>query len=55
MFETLVRDIFNYFVAILKFISDSQGEFGFVYNLVNLIIFMILQSGLIILFLFYGE
>ena len=55
MFETLVRDIFNYFVAILKFIGDSQGEFGFVYNLVNLIIFMILQSGLIILFLFYGE
>ena len=37
-------------VAILQFLGGSPGEYGFGYNLANLIIFVILQPGLILLF-----
>ena len=50
MFEIFVRDVFNYCVAILQFIGGTLGEYGFGYNLVNLIIFVVLQPGLILLF-----
>jgi len=50
MFEIFIRDIFNYCVAILQFIGGSTGEYGFGYNLANIIIFVILQPVLILLF-----
>ena len=50
MFEIFVRDVFNYCVAILQFIGGTPGEYGFGYNLANLIIFVVLQPGLILLF-----
>ena len=50
MFEIFIRDIFNYCVAILQFIGGSTGEYGFGYNLANIIIFVILQPALILLF-----
>ena len=50
MFEEYVRIIFLKCVAILQYIGGSPGEFGFGYNLANLIIFVILQPGLILLF-----
>ena len=55
MFEEYVRIIFLKCVAILQYIGGSPGEFGFGYNLANLIIFVILQPGLILLFLLFGE
>ena len=50
MFEEYVRIIFNYCVYILQYIGGSPGQYGFGYNLANLIIFVILQPGLILLF-----
>tara|TARA_B110000881_G_C18320462_1_gene386519 strand:- start:155 stop:352 length:198 start_codon:yes stop_codon:yes gene_type:complete len=50
MFEIFVRDVFNYCVAILQFIGGTPGEYSFGYNLANLIIFVVLQPGLILLF-----
>ena len=50
MFELFISDIFMDCVAILQFFGGSPGEYGFGYNLANLIIFVILQPGLILLF-----
>ena len=46
-----IDSIFGYCVWILQVIGDVTGM-G--YNLANLVIFVILQPGLILLFLFYG-
>ena len=53
MFELFISDVFMFCVEILQFLGGSPGEYGFAYNLANLIIFVILQPGLI--FLFYGD
>ena len=50
MFELFISDIFMDCVATLQFLGGSPGEYGFGYNLANLIIFVILQPGLILLF-----
>ena len=50
MFEEYVRIVFEYCVGILQYIGGSPGKYGFGYNLANLIIFVILQPGLILLF-----
>ena len=50
MFELFINDVFMACVTILQFLGGSPGEYGFGYNLANLIIFVILQPGLILLF-----
>ena len=50
MFELFISDVFMFCVEILQFLGGSPGEYGFGYNLANLIIFVILQPGLILLF-----
>ena len=50
MFELFINEVFMICVAILQFLGGSPGEYGFGYNLANLIIFVILQPGLILLF-----
>ena len=50
MFELFINDVFMTCVAILQFLGGLPGEYGFGYNLANLIIFVILQPGLILLF-----
>ena len=50
MFELFINDVFMICVSILQFLGGSPGEYGFGYNLANLIIFVILQPGLILLF-----
>ena len=51
MFELFINDVFMTCVAILQFLSGSPGKYGFGYNLTNLIIFVILQPGLIFYFM----
>jgi hypothetical protein len=51
MFELLINNIFIACVEILQFLGGSPGEYSFGYNLVNLIIFVILQPSLILSFL----
>ena len=50
MFETFVTDLFMFCVFVLQLIGGSPGEFGYGYYLANILIFVILQPGLIILF-----
>ena len=50
MIEQFITDIFMYCVYILQIIGGAPGEFGFGYYLANLMIFVILQPGLILLF-----
>ena len=51
-FETFVAETFMLCVYILQVIGGAPGEFGFGYYLANLLIFVVLQPGLIILFFF---
>ena len=51
MIEQFITDIFMFCVYILQVIGGSPGEFGYGYYLANILIFVILQPGLIILFL----
>ena len=46
----MVSEIFGICVAILQFLGGSPGEFGFGYQLANLIIFVLIQPGLILTF-----
>ena len=50
MIEQFITDIFMYCVYILQIIGGAPGEFGLGYYLANLMIFVILQPGLILLF-----
>ena len=50
MIEQFITDVFMYCVYILQIIGGAPGEFGFGYYLANLMIFVILQPGLILLF-----
>ena len=50
MIEQFITDIFMYCVYILQIIGGAPGEFGFGYHLANLMIFVILQPGLILSF-----
>ena len=42
--------IFGICVYILQVIGGSPGEFGFGYSLANIVIFVVIQPGLILLF-----
>ena len=48
--ETFIEDVFMACVYILQVIGGAPGEFGFGYYLANIIIFVIVQPGLILLF-----
>ena len=50
--ETFVAETFMVCVYILQVIGGTPGEFGFGYHLANLLIFVVLQPGLILLFFF---
>ena len=50
MFEKLITDFFMLCVDILQVIGGDPGNFGFGYYLANIIIFVIIQPGLILLF-----
>ena len=45
-----VREIFNQCVYGLQVLGGAPGEYGFGYELANLLIFVVLQPGLILLF-----
>ena len=51
-FENFIAETFMLCVYILQLIGGAPGEFGFGYYLANLLIFVVLQPGLIILFFF---
>ena len=48
--KEFINELFNYCVYILQVIGGSPGHYGFGYNLANILIFVILQPGLILLF-----
>ena len=50
MFEIFITDLFMFCVFVLQVIGGSPGEFGYGYYLANIMIFVILQPGLIMLF-----
>ena len=49
-FEQIISDLFMLCVYILQVIGGAPGEYGFGYYLANLLIFVIIQPGLILLF-----
>lgn len=49
-FEQFVADVFMQCVYILQVLGGSPGEYGFGYNLANLVIFVVLQPLLIAVF-----
>ena len=48
--EDLVRELFNQCVYVLQVLGGRPGEYGFGYELANLLIFVVIQPGLILLF-----
>ena len=48
--EQIISDLFMLCVYILQVIGGAPGEYGFGYYLANLLIFVIIQPGLILLF-----
>tara|TARA_B100000963_G_scaffold56823_1_gene44858 strand:+ start:2809 stop:3003 length:195 start_codon:yes stop_codon:yes gene_type:complete len=50
MFKQLINDFFDWCVSVLQLIGGSPGEYGYGYELANILIFVILQPGLILLF-----
>ena len=48
--EDLVRELFNQCVYVLQVLGGRPGEYGFGYELANLLIFVVFQPGLILLF-----
>jgi hypothetical protein len=48
--EDLVRVVFNQCVYVLQVLGGRPGEYGFGYELANLLIFVVVQPGLILLF-----
>jgi hypothetical protein len=49
-FEQIISDLFMLCVYVLQVIGGAPGEYGFGYYLANLLIFVIIQPGLILLF-----
>lgn len=49
-FEQIVSNLFSFCVYVLQVIGGTPGEFGFGYYLANLLIFVVIQPGLILLF-----
>lgn len=49
-FEQFVNDVFMECVYILQVLGGSPGEYGFGYNLANLIVFVLVQPALIAVF-----
>jgi len=49
--EDLVRELFNQCVYVLQVLGGRPGEYGFGYELANLLSFVVIQPGLILLFL----
>ena len=50
MFQEFITNFFMFCVYILQVIGGAPGEYGFGYYLANIIIFIIIQPGLILLF-----
>jgi len=50
MIEELITQIFMACVYVLQVLGGTPGEYGLGYYLANLIIFVIVQPGLILLF-----
>ena len=50
MFQEFITNLFMFCVYILQVIWGAPGEYGFGYYLANIMIFVIIQPGLIILF-----
>ena len=50
MFQEFITNIFMFCVYLLQVIGGAPGEYGFGYYLANIIIFIIIQPGLILLF-----
>ena len=48
--EEYITDLFMRCVYILQVIGGSPGEFGYGYYLANILVFVVLQPGLILLF-----
>ena len=50
MFQEFITNLFMFCVYILQVIGGAPGEYGFGYYLANIMIFVIIQPGLILLF-----
>ncbi len=50
--EEIIKSVFDVCVYNLKVIGGSPGEFGTGYYLANILIFVIIQPGLILLFFY---
>jgi hypothetical protein len=48
--KALIHEIFNGCVYVLQVLGGEPGEYGFGYELANLIVFVILEPALILLF-----
>ena len=48
--EDFITDLFMWCVYTLQVIGGSPGEFGYGYYLANILVFVVLQPGLILLF-----
>ena len=48
--KEFITELFHYCVYILQVIGGAPGEFGFGYYLANILIFVVIQPGLIVLF-----
>lgn len=48
--ETFITDLFMKCVYILQVMGGAPGEYGYGYYLANIIVFVIVQPGLILLF-----
>ena len=48
--EDFITDLFMRCVYTLQVIGGSPGEFGYGYYLANILVFVVLQPGLILLF-----
>jgi hypothetical protein len=50
MYVDVINEIYYLWVYILQVLGGSPGEFGMGYYIVNILIFAIIQPGLILLF-----
>jgi len=48
--EAFITDLFMKCVYILQVIGGAPGEYGYGYYLANILVFVLLQPGLILLF-----
>lgn len=50
--EAFITDLFMKCVYILQVMGGAPGEYGYGYYLANILVFVVLQPGLILLFFF---